>query len=122
MEQIYLDNSATTPLDSRVLKEMMPYLTETFGNASSIHQAGNEAMKAIISAREKVADFLNCPPEEVYFTSGATESDNLAVLGVVRARIAKQPGFKPHLIISAIEHEAVLEPARAMVKNGQAEL
>jgi len=122
MKRIYLDNSATTPLDSRVLKEMMPFLTETFGNASSIHQAGNEAMRAVMLARERTAGFLNCQAEEVYFTSGATESDNLAVLGVVRAIMAKNKGLKPHLIISAIEHEAVLEPARALAKDGKAEL
>ena len=121
MKQVYLDNSATTPLDSRVLNEMMPYLTEIFGNASSIHQAGNNAMKAVMTARERVAKFLNCPGEEVYFTSGATESDNLAVLGVIRA-IAAKSGDKVHLIVSAIEHEAVLEPARALVREGKAEL
>ncbi|MFA6526472.1 MAG: aminotransferase class V-fold PLP-dependent enzyme [Candidatus Buchananbacteria bacterium] len=122
MKQIYLDNSATTPLDSRVLKEMMPYLTEIFGNASSIHQVGNDAMKAVMDARGHVAKFLNCPGEEIYFTSGATESDNIAVLGLVRAIVAKNPDIKPHIIVSAIEHEAVLEPARALVKEGKAEL
>lgn len=122
MKQIYLDNSATTPLDSRVLKEMMPYLTDNFGNASSIHQAGNNALKAVATARDAVAGFLNCASEEVYFTSGATESDNLAVLGVIRALAVKKPGAKLHLIVSAIEHEAVLEPARVLVKDGLAEL
>ncbi|MFA5020653.1 MAG: cysteine desulfurase family protein [Patescibacteria group bacterium] len=122
MKQIYLDNSATTPLDSRVLETMLPFLKDKFGNASSIHQAGLEAMKAVTAARDIIATFLNCRPEEVYFTSGATESDNSAVSGVVNAILAAQPGFKPHLIVSAIEHEAVLEPARALVKAGLAEL
>jgi len=122
MKQIYLDNSATTPLDSRVLETMLPFLTEKFGNASSIHQAGSEAMKAVTAARAKIAAFLNCQPDELYFTSGATESDNLAVSGAINAILAAQPGFKPHLIVSAIEHEAVLEPARALVKAGRAEL
>lgn len=121
-KRIYLDNSATTPLDKRVLQAMMPYLTDTFGNASSIHQAGNEAMKAVAAARQKVADFLNCLPEEVYFTSGATESDNLAIFGVINSILGKNSNLKPHIIVSAIEHEAVLEPARQLVSQGLAEL
>lgn len=122
MKQIYLDNSATTPLDKNVLKAMMPYLTDIFGNASSIHQVGNEAMKAVATARQKVASFLNCLPEEIYFTSGATESDNMAIFGIIKAFIAKNKDIKPHIIVSAIEHEAVLEPARQLVKEGLAEL
>jgi len=119
---IYLDNSATTPLDKRVLAAMMPYLTDTFGNASSIHQAGNDAMRAVSESRQKVASFLNCLPEEVYFTSGATESDNLAISGIIKAFNAKNKEIKPHIIVSAIEHEAVLEPARQLAKEGLAEL
>ncbi len=117
----YLDNSATTPVDPRVLKEMSPYFTEGFGNASSLHHKGNEAMAAVETSRAKIASFLGCLPENVYFTSGATESDNWAILGLTRAILRDNPGFKPHLIISAIEHEAVIEPVRRLVKDGLAE-
>ena len=117
--QIYLDNSATTPADPRVLKAMWPYFGQHFANASSLHEMGNQAGQAVSDARRQVAEFLHCRPEEVYFTGGATESDNLAVLGLIKGLKIK---FKPHLIISAIEHEAVLEPAKQLAKDGVAEL
>jgi cysteine desulfurase len=122
VKYIYLDNSATTPVDPKVLQAMLPYFGEKFANASSIHSAGNEAMSAVIEARTKIASFLGCSPEELFFTGGATESDNLAVLGVIRAVRTASKSKKPHLIVSAIEHEAVLEPARILVKEGLAEL
>ena len=122
MKYIYLDNSATTPVDPRVVKAMSPYFSERFANASSIHSAGNEAMSAVINARATLAAFLGCSSEELFFTGGATESDNLVILGVVKAIIASNKSKKPHLIVSVIEHEAVLEPARILAKEGLAEL
>lgn len=119
MKSIYLDNSATTPLDPKVLKVMLPYLKDEFANASSIHSFGNEAMSAVIDARQKISRFLNCQPEELYFTSGATESDNLAIWGLIRGLKTDQ---LPHLIVSAIEHEAVLEAAKQLAREGLAEL
>jgi len=114
-ELIYLDHNATTPLDARVLEAMMPYLTKFFGNASSIHRAGKEARTAIESAREKIASIIGASPREIIFTSGGTESDNLAIFGVMRAleKIGKK-----HIITSAIEHHAVLEPANYLKKQG----
>lgn len=121
-KQIYLDYAATTPVDPRVVKAMVPYLTDNFGNASSLHQAGIFAVKAVDQARVIVAKFLNCRADEVYFTSGATESDNLAIIGVVKGVLAQgfieKSGRKPHIIISAIEHDAILEPAKHLKKSG----
>lgn len=105
----YLDNAATTKIDSRVLKEMMPYLIEEYGNASSLHEFGGRALKAVSESRKIIGDFIAADPSEVIFTSGATESDNWVVKGVVEA--AKMSG-KPHIIISAIEHEAIIEPVK----------
>lgn len=101
---IYLDNNATTPLDERVLEEMLPYLKESFGNAASSHSFGSEARAAVDLARERLASAIGASSEEIVFTGGATESDNLALLGSL------QPG--DHLITAATEHEAVLEVAR----------
>lgn len=114
---VYLDNAATTPLDPRVLKAMEPYLTSHFGNASSLHYAGNEARKAVDRARSSVAKFLSCQPAEVFFTSGATESDNMAVFGRLPS-FEKANQVRPHVIVSAIEHDAVLEPAQKLAKDG----
>lgn len=110
---IYFDHSATTPLDPEVLKEMMPYLEDNFGNPSSIHSAGLQAAKGVDKARQQTASFLNCQPEEIFFTSGATEADNLALRGVVKA--ALRAGVKkPHIITTQIEHKAVLEVCEDM--------
>lgn len=108
---VYLDNNATTPLDERVFEEMLPYLKGEFGNPSSgSHAYGWTAEAAVEVARERVADGLGASPEEVFFTSGATESDNIALRGLL------SPG--DHLIVSATEHEAVLETARATGEAG----
>jgi len=120
---IYLDHSATTPVDQKVLKAMLPYFSESFGNASSLHSAGSIALAAVDSSRAKIAGFLDCLPEEVYFSSGATESDNWAVLGLLEAILTNSGlmakiGQKPHVIVSAIEHEAVLEPVKKLVGYG----
>jgi cysteine desulfurase len=114
----YLDNSATTKIDPRVEKAMLPYFSVNFGNASSLHYEGETAMVAIESAKVKIASFLACSAENIYFTSGATESDNWAILGFIRALLRESPGFKPHVIISSIEHEAIIEPVRRLVKDG----
>ncbi len=82
--KIYLDHSATTPIDPKVLKAMMPYLQEKYGNASSAHSFGQEAMVGVNKSRKTLADFLNCAIDEIIFTSGATESNNLAIMGYIR--------------------------------------
>jgi cysteine desulfurase len=110
-QQIYLDNNATTPLDERVLEAMLPYLRERFGNPSSAtHAFGWEAEAAVDVAREEVAAAIGAEPEEITFTSGATESDNLALQGALR------PG--DHLVVSATEHPAVLETAAFLAELG----
>jgi cysteine desulfurase len=113
-DAIYLDYAATTPLDPRVLEAMMPYLTEKFGNPNSIHAFGREARKAVDEAREKIAALLNCRPSELVFTSGGTESDNLALRGVVAAY--RQKGNQ--IVTTAIEHHAVLHTCRALQDEG----
>lgn len=114
MKGIYLDHNATTPVDPLVLESMLPFLQESFGNASSIHAFGRDAASGLTAARETVAGLLGCTPNEVLFTSGATESDNLALRGVVAANRKKGN----HIIISAIEHPAVLNTAQALEKEG----
>ena len=112
---IYLDYHATTPVDPRVFEAMRPYFTEHFGNAASrSHAFGWRAESAVTAAREAVARLVGANPREIVFTSGATEADNLAVLGAARARRA--PGA--HVITSAIEHRAVLDPCRRLEAEG----
>ncbi len=148
MKQVYLDYAATTPIDPKVLSAMLPYLKKDFGNASSLHSFGQKAREAVEKAREGIAEFLNCQIEEVFFTGSATESDNLAILGVVRAALqlrfprpeqfgpeltaeglgakagqAQKKGIgRPHVITSMIEHPAVLEPIKHLEKTGQIEV
>lgn len=111
---IYLDNHATTRCDPRVLEAMLPYFCEEFGNAASVtHSFGERARDAVESARETIAAALGSDPKEVIFTSGATESNNLAILGVGRRL---PPGS--HLVTSAIEHPSVLEPLEKLVAQG----
>src|SRR5512139_463987 len=104
---IYLDYSATTPVDPRVLDAMMPYFTGSFGNPSSVHRYGQTAEAAVESARETVASVLNCRPEEVIFTSCGSESDNLALRGAAHAMRAKT-GAK-WLLAARTEHPAVVK-------------
>ena len=114
---IYMDNHATTPLDPRVLEAMMPYLIETFGNAASrSHGYGWEAEKAAETGREQIARLINAKAKEIIFTSGATESDNLAIKGVVE--FYKDKGN--HVITAAIEHKAVLDTCKALERKGLA--
>jgi cysteine desulfurase len=110
MKRVYMDANATTPLVPEVLDAMRPYFMEHFGNASSIHQQGQQARAAVEHARESVAALLNCRPAEIVFTSGGTESDNLALFGLV------QPG--DHLITSSIEHHAILHAAEKLRDRG----
>ncbi len=111
---IYLDNAATTPLRKEVLDEMMPYLTDYYGNASSIYKIGLKSRMAIDSARERVANILGCLPKEVYFTSCGSESDNWAIKGYAMASLKKGN----HIITSKIEHHAVLHTCQYLEKNG----
>lgn len=113
MRRIYLDHAATTPLDPSVLEAMLPYLKERFGNASSLHSFGQEAKKVLGESREKIAEIINADKEEVYFTSGGTESDNLAIKGV-----ALRNKERNHIITSKIEHHAVLNPCKYLEKKG----
>jgi cysteine desulfurase len=110
MRRVYMDNNATSPLLPQVLEEMRPYLTERFGNASSIHQYGQQTRAAVERARESVARLLNCRPAEIVFTSGGTEADNLAVFGMVKSG--------DHIISSTIEHHAVLNSCRHLESMG----
>jgi len=113
MNRIYLDCNASTPIAPKVLEAMMPYLTSRFGNPSSSHVFGIECRAAIEQAREQVAQLLSCSADEIVFTSGATESNNMVVKG-----IAKAAGKGKHFITSQIEHPAVLEPCRHIERFG----
>ncbi|MBW3660920.1 MAG: cysteine desulfurase [Gemmatimonadetes bacterium] len=114
---VYLDHHATTPCDPRVVDAMAPFLTATFGNPSSrSHAFGREAEDAVETARRTVAEAIGARPEEIVFTSGATEADNLAVFGAARAR--REAGDGDHVVISAVEHRAVLKPAEALRGEG----
>ena len=110
MQKIYLDNAATTQMDKEVLRAMEPFFCNTFGNASSLHSFGQEASKAVEDSREKIANFLNCKSEEIVFTSGATEANNIAIQGLVKEG--------DHIITTSIEHPAVLETCQYLEKKG----
>lgn len=110
----YFDNSATTPISEKVLEAMMPYLTSSYGNASSIYSLGRESRKAIDKARDQVAKALNCDSKEIYFTNSGTESDNWAIKGVAYGN--KDKG--KHIITSSIEHHAVLHTCKYLEKQG----
>jgi cysteine desulfurase len=115
MRRIYFDHNATTPVASEVFEAMKPYLAEEFGNASSIHSWGQHAKAAVEEARESVARLLGAQPGEIVFTSGGTESDNMAIFGAVEA--ARTSGIK-HVVTTAIEHHAVLYATRALEGQG----
>jgi len=132
MQKIYLDHSATTPIDPKVRKKIHPYMTDIFGNASSLHSFGQEAIKGVDWAREQLAKLFGCKFKEVIFTSGATESNNLALRGLLMALKNKKLGSasakasadadkKFHIITSKIEHPAILEVCQELVKEGLAE-
>jgi len=109
---IYLDNAATTPLDKEVLEAMLPYITEHFGNPQSQHSYGRRVANAVVAARDKFSELMGCKPEEIYFVSGGTEAGNAALKGVCAAK------GRGHLVLSAIEHPALLESALDMRKFG----
>jgi cysteine desulfurase len=112
--RVYLDNSATTPVDEEVVEAMLPFLTAKFGNASSIHFFGQEARAAVDKARHQVAGIINARPNEIVFTSGGTESNNLAIRGLLEAN----EKYGRHIITSAIEHSAVKEVCADLEKQG----
>jgi len=112
--RVYLDNSATTPIDNEVVAAMLPFLTEKFGNASSIHFYGQEARAAVDKARHQVAEIINARPNEIVFTSGGTEANNLAIRGLVEAN----EKYGKHIITSQIEHSAVREVCQDLEKRG----
>ena len=115
--RVYLDYAATAPVKKEVLEAMLPYLTEKFGNPSSLHSFGQEARGAVDDARRKIASFLNCDISEIVFTSGGTESDNMAIKGLVLP-FFYQGKTKPHVITSQIEHHAVINTCKMLEKNG----
>jgi len=110
--RVYLDHNASTPVHPEVLEAMLPYFTDRFGNPSSIHGFGRDARDGVESARERVASFLRVGKEEIVFTSGGTESDNVAVKGIAAAR------GRGHIVTSAVEHHAVLRSVQALEKAG----
>jgi len=114
MRQVYLDHSATTPMRKEVLESMLPFLSEAYGNASSVHRWGREARIAVEEAREKIAELIGASANEIYFTSGGTESDNIAILGTAKAKENKGK----HIITSSIEHHAVLDSCIELEKRG----
>ncbi|MEA3344009.1 MAG: cysteine desulfurase family protein [archaeon] len=114
MKTIYLDHAASTPVDAKVKEAMLPYFSEKYGNASSIHQFGSEAKEALEDSRKTIAKKLNASPEEIIFTSGGTESNNFALKGIAFAN--KDKGS--HIITSKIEHECVLNSCKWLEKQG----
>lgn len=124
MEKVYLDYAATSPVKKEVLEAMLPYLTEKFGNPSSLHSWGQEARQGVDESRRVLAQFLNCKEKEIIFSSGGTESDNMAIRGVIiglGARLKKEEA-PMHIITSQIEHHAVLRTCQHLEKNGLAEV
>ena len=118
MRRVYLDHAATTPLDREILEAMLPYFSEKFGNPSSLHSFGREAHEAIETSREKVADLIGAKDNEIIFTSGGTESDNLALRGIAYLNRDKLKEKGPHIITSSIEHPAVLETCKDLEREG----
>ncbi|MFA5127615.1 MAG: cysteine desulfurase family protein [Patescibacteria group bacterium] len=114
MKKIYLDHAATTPVDSRVLASMKPFFSEKFGNPSALYGLGREARNAVDDARKTIASLMHALPENIFFTAGGSESDNMAIFGTARAHAHKGK----HIISLAIEHHAVLRPLEELVKEG----
>ena len=115
-----MDNPATSPVDPEVLEEMLPYFNKEFGNASTLYTLGVEAKKAVDKARKQVADLINADPNEITFTSGGSESDNMIIKGVALKEIQKATEENPknHIITTTIEHPAVLETCKFLEKFG----
>ena len=131
MKRIYLDHSATTPVAPEVLEAMLPYFSEKFGNASSVHSFGQEARGAVDNSRHQIAEVLNSKSTEIIFTSGGSEADNLAVRGVIEALTSYQftnesenettNKKKLHVVTSAFEHHAILETVKELEADGKIE-
>lgn len=120
--RVYLDNAATTPIAKEVLEAMMPYFSEKFGNASSIHSWGKEAKEALEKSREKIAKKINAEPHEIIFTSGGTEANNLATKGIVLAYRKTHKQEKPHIITTKIEHSCIINSLKFLQENDLAEV
>ena len=116
MKRVYLDYNATTSVEPEVLNAMLPYFSAEFGNASSIHTFGQQARAAVETAREQVAALIGARAQEIFFTSGGTESDNHAIFGIVSS--SSSTSVRPHVITSLVEHEAVLNACQALEKQG----
>ncbi|MFZ5753549.1 MAG: cysteine desulfurase family protein, partial [Bacillota bacterium] len=114
MRRVYLDHSATTPVRPEVAQIVLEYMTNKFGNPSSVHVYGREAKQGLEKAREQVAKLINAKPEEIIFTSGGTEADNLAITGIAQTYANKGK----HIITSAVEHHAVLDTCKNLEKLG----
>ncbi len=114
---IYLDHAASTPVLQEIINEMIPYLGNLYGNPSSIHTYGIKSKIAVQIARRRVASLIGAKPREIFFTSGGTESDNLALKGICKS-IRKSQNIKNHIITSSIEHDAILETCRYLEKDG----
>ncbi|HEY3249343.1 MAG TPA: IscS subfamily cysteine desulfurase [bacterium] len=114
MKRVYADYASTTPVDPRVLDAMLPYFSERFGNAGSVHQFGQDAREGVDRARELVAATIGTKAQDVVFTSGATEADNFAIIGAAYANEARGR----HIVTTAVEHHAVLEPCRFLAARG----
>ena len=125
-KKIYLDHGATTPVNKRVLLEMMPYFSEKYGNASSLHSFGKDTLDTVEKSRLQLARFFGAEAEEIFFTSGATEANNLAVKGIVKAYYAKNKNdysvSKPHIITTSFEHHCVLESCQTLEKENLAKV
>ena len=120
MKRIYLDYASLTPIDPHVLREMGKFSTQSYANPSSLYKEGVLAKKVLADARKSVADLIHAHADEIVFTSGGTEANNLALDGVVRAARAKGI-IRPHIIISAIEHSSIIETARMLAELGYLE-
>ena len=123
MKRVYLDYNATTSVEPEVLEAMLPYFSAEFGNASSIHTFGQRARAAVETAREQVAGLIGARAQEIFFTSGGTESDNHAIFGIVSSPFTSansSTSARPHIITSLVEHEAVLNACQALAKQGVA--
>ena len=112
--EIYLDNAATTKMNDKVFEEMIPYLKDNYGNPSSAYKIGRDNKEIIENARKEVAEILNASPSEIYFTSGGSEADNMALKGIALGNVDKGK----HIITSKIEHPAVLDTCKELEREG----